>query len=132
MFKAKDIMTSEVITVDVYTPIYDAISVLVRNNITGLLVLDEDMHLAGVLSEKDVLKLLYNVQDHAGAVEEFMTPEVVQFDQEDSLLDICDCFIKHHFRRVPIMHNGKLVGVISRRDIIRYITQLRRKDTKPE
>ena len=91
MFKAKDIMTSDVITVNNNTPIYDAIRILVRADITSLFVLNNDMKLIGVLSEKDVIKLLFNLEDHAGCVKEFMTTDVKAFDKEDSLMDICDC-----------------------------------------
>jgi CBS domain-containing protein len=86
------------------------------------------MTLASVIPEKDVLKLLYDVKDKPGKVEDFMTEEVFSFDQEDSLIDIAECFIKNNFRRVPITSEGKLVGIISRKDIIKYILQLRHKD----
>ncbi|MBW8038804.1 MAG: CBS domain-containing protein [Planctomycetes bacterium] len=131
MFKAKTIMKTEVITVKKDTGIYEAIRIMVENNITGLPVVNDDMSLAGVISEKDVLKLLYNIEDQPGEVENFMTKGVVTFGQDDSLIDITECFIKNYFRRVPIMANGKLVGIISRKDIISYILKLRHKDKQP-
>jgi len=128
MFKAKDIMTTELITADRHTSIYDAIRILAENNITGLPVVNEDMSLAGIISEKDMLGLLYNIEDKPGNVENFMTEQVVFFDQEDSLIDIAESFIEGNFRRVPIVNDGKLVGIISRKDIIAYILKLRHKD----
>jgi CBS domain-containing protein len=127
MFKARTIMKTNVISIDKGTEIYDAIRIMVENNVTGLPVTNEDQTLAGVITEKDVLRLLYDSEDLPGTVEGFMTREVTSFDQEDSLLDIVDSFINNHFRRVPILDEGKLVGIISRKDIIAYILELRHK-----
>jgi CBS domain-containing protein len=129
MFKAKDIMKTGVITVSRKTPVYEAIRTLVENNVTGLPVANEDMTLAGMITEKDVLSLLYNIEAHAGKVEDFMTKGVVSFNEEDSLIDITECLIGNSFRRVPITAHGKIVGIISRKDIIAYILKLRHQDT---
>lgn len=128
MFKAKTIMTTDVISVNRQTPIYEAIRTMVDNNITGLPVVNDDLSLAGVVTKKDVLKLLYNIEDKPDKVEDFMTKGIVSFNQEDSLIDITECLIKNYFRRVLIMAQGKLVGIISRKDIIAYILKLRHKD----
>ncbi len=128
MFKAKDVMKTSLITVDRHTPIHQAIRVLVENNITGLPVVNDDMSLAGIISEKDMLGLLYNIEDKPGNVEDFMTESVICFGPEDSLIDITESFIESNFRRVPIVEEGKLVGIISRKDIIAYILKLRHKD----
>ncbi len=128
MFKAKDIMHTDLITVKIKTPIYDAIRTLVEHNITGLPVINDDNSLAGIISEKDMLKLLYDIEDKPGRVEDFMTENIHTFEPEDSLIDLCDCFIKNQFRRVPIVENDQLVGIVSRKDLIRYILELRHKD----
>ncbi len=128
MFKAKDVMKTNLITVGRQTGIHEAIRILVENNITGLPVVNDDMSLAGIISEKDMLGLLYNIEDTPGNVEDFMTDNVVFFNQEDSLIDITESFIASNFRRVPIVTEGKLVGIISRKDIIAYILKLRHKD----
>ena len=131
MFKAKDIMKGDVITVKEQTPIYEAIRILVEGNVTGLPVVNDEMNIVGIMTEKDVLALLYNIEDRMGKVEDFMTKEVVCFDEEDSLIGIAECLIKGNFRRVPITSQGTLVGVISRKDIIAYILKLRHKDKAP-
>ncbi|MHC4073161.1 MAG: CBS domain-containing protein [Planctomycetota bacterium] len=125
------------------TEIYDAIQMLVDHNITGLPVVDDDMTLEGIITEKDVLPLLYDIEARPGKVEDFMTKEVAFFDQEDSLINIADCLMTKqedsliniadclmtkHFRRVPITSGGKLVGVVSRKDIIACILKLRHTD----
>jgi CBS domain-containing protein len=102
---------------------------MVDKNITGLPVLNDDGSLAGVITEKDALKLLYDIEnDNQGNVEDYMSKGIVSFNENDSLIDITDCLIKNNFRRVPIMSKGKLAGIISRKDIIAYILKLRHKD----
>jgi CBS domain-containing protein len=131
MFDASTIMTKTIISVKKDTDIYEAIRILVENNITGLPVVNDDMTLAGIISEKDVLSLLSNAQDKPGNVEDYMTKDIITFNEKDSLIDIADCFINHHFRRVPILSDGKLAGLISRKDIIKFILHLRHKDNTP-
>ncbi len=126
MFKVKDIMKTEVITVKRETDTYEAIRILVENNITGLPVVNDDMTVAGIISEKDVLRLLYDMEDKPGHVEDFMTEDVVSFDKEDSLIDIAESLIKNDFRRVPILEDGKLIGILSRKDVIACILILQR------
>ncbi len=132
MFKAKEIMKTGVITVKKETGIYETIRILMENNITGLPVVNDDMTLAGIISEKDVLRLLYDMEDKPGNVENFMTKDVITFDQEDSLIDIAESLIKNDFRRVPILEEGKLIGILSRKDIIAYILKLRHKDKESD
>jgi CBS domain-containing protein len=129
MLKAKDIMTENVVSVKKDMPIYEALELLAKYNITGIPVVREDMILVGVLSEKDVLRLFYAHEDEEeGTVNDFMTQPAVHFDEKESLLDICDCLMNNYFRRVPVTSGGKLVGIISRKDVINYILQLRAKD----
>ncbi len=125
MFKIEDIMTKDVITVNKETTIQEAIRIIVENNITGLPVVDKKMQLVGIISEKDVMILMCNVGSRGGKVEDFMTRKVVSFDKEDSLVEVCDCLLKNHFRRVPIIAGPKkkLVGIITRKNIVRSILE---------
>lgn len=118
---AKNIMKCGLLTVKRGTPIYEAMEILAARNITGLPVVDDYMNLEGILSEKDLLKLVYSPQAKPVSVEEFMTEDVVSFEQDDTLFEVCDCLMNNSFRRVPILNQGKLVGIISRADIIMYI-----------
>lgn len=126
MLRAKDVMTKDVITVKKDTPVYEALKLLEKHDISGIPVVEDDMTLAGVLSEKDALGLFYDKgEGERKTVYNFMTPHPFCFDGNDSLLDVCDFFMKNLFRRVPITSNGKLVGIISVRDMIGYILELR-------
>lgn len=128
MAKAKDIMSTQVISVRQDEDIYEAIRLLASQEITGLPVVDADGTLVGVITEKDVLALLYTMQDKPGVVRDYMTETVVCFDQEDDLVQVAETLRTHNFRRAPILDQGRLVGIISRRDIIRHMRELRRED----
>ena len=126
MLKAKDIMTEDVISVKKDTPIHEAVDILAENQIAGIPVVEDDMTLIGILSEKDVLSLLFFYgQDEKRTVNDFMTQPAIHFDEDESLIHVCDCLTNHDFRRVPITSKGKLVGVVSRADIIECIRHLR-------
>jgi len=126
MLKAKDIMTKEVISVKKDAPIFEAVELLAKNNITGIPVVEDDMTLLGVITEKDVLRLFYVSKDAENkTVSDFMTQPAVHFDENESLPDVCDCLIHNLFRRVPVTSKGQVVGIISRPDFINYILQLR-------
>ena len=117
---ARDIMKCGLITVQRQTPIHEAIEILATRNITGLPVVDEYMNLLGIVSEKDILKLLYHPEVKPGNAEDFMTEDVVSFNHDDSLFDVCNCLLNNNFRRVPILNQGKVIGIISRTDIMVY------------
>ena len=128
MLKAKDVMTKDVISVKKETPIYEAMELLVKNEITGMPVVDDDMTLVGVVTEKDCLRLFYADEDEKNkTVRHFMTQPAVHYNENDSLQSICDFMMINYFRRVPITSKeGKVVGILSRSDIIVHILQLRR------
>jgi len=116
-------MTTDVIVVKRQTPISEVIEILLESNITGLPVVDDDMTLVGIISEKDVLSLISVPEDDSTKVEDFMTKDVVSFEQDEDLIAICECLVQNDFRRVPILSERKLVGIISRKDIIKYILE---------
>jgi CBS domain-containing protein len=124
----KDIMTTDVISVKRTTPIYEALELMARHDISGLPVVGDDNSLIGILSEKDVICLLdASEEEEEKTVNNFMTQPALYFDEDESLLDVCDFLKKNVFRRVPITSNAKLVGIISIRDVIEFILRLRGK-----
>lgn len=127
MFKVKDFMVSPVVTTTPETPIFDAIRLLSLRCLSGLPVVDEDLQLVGLLSEKDVLHLLSEHEDSLDmTVQDLMTPTPISFESTDSLIDVCDCLVLNSFRRVPITEQGRLAGVVSRSDVIQAILKIKR------
>ncbi|MCK5174170.1 MAG: CBS domain-containing protein [Planctomycetes bacterium] len=125
------VMKTNVVTAEKGTPVIEAIRKLVKHSFSGLPVVDRDNRVVGILTEKDVLSLAIRVDgdpdgsDATGLrVEDLMTKEVVTVEAGESVTALCNCLIKNQFRRVPIVANGKLVGIVSRRDIIAHILNL--------
>ena len=126
MLKAKDIMSKNVVSVKTDTPIFEAVKILVEQNISGLPVVEENMTLAGILSEKDVVDLFYESEKaEKETVNDYMTDPAVYFDDNNALVNICNFLIKNIFRRVPITSDDKLVGIISIKDVLCSVLQLR-------
>lgn len=122
MLNARDIMIKDVIVVHQTTPLLDAMRILVEKRISGLPVVDKDEKLIGVITEKDLLRLLVSdVITSQEVVGDYMSLDVQFFSPRDSVIDICEFFIRTNVRRVPIVENGRVMGVISRRDIINLI-----------
>ena len=119
--KAKDIMSRNLITVKKNTSVFEAIQTLVENQITGLPVVESGWVLEGIVTEKDFLRLINEATADEKTVAQVMTTQVISFQEEDSVEDICTSLIKNNFRRVPILKGNKLVGIISRRDVIKFI-----------
>jgi CBS domain-containing protein len=129
MFKARDFMTRSVICTREDMPIYEAIRILSSRNLTALPVVDADLRLVGLVSEKDVLRTLYEKEDRLErTVGDYMTRKIISFDVNANLIDICDCLMEHPFRRVPITEHGRLVGIASTSDAIRAILKLKHQE----
>jgi CBS domain-containing protein len=125
MTAAKNIMTKDVITVKDHTPIREAIEILVEKRISGLPVINDHNELVGLITEKDLLKLIFSGDVDLGIVEDYMTREVVALDEESDLLDVCEYLINMNYKRIPILNGERLAGIISRRDMIKYILDMK-------
>ncbi len=132
MLKVKDVMTKDVISVKKETPIYEAMEIMRKKDITGMPVIEDDMTLVGVITEKDVLRLFYADGDEKNqTVGFFMTRPAVSYRENENLRSVCDFMMINYFRRVPVVSKqGKLVGIISRPDIINYILEQKRQNAE--
>jgi len=124
MLTARDLMQTNLITITAETTAVDVINILGEKKLTGLPVVNDVGNLIGIITEKDVLRIAYQIisgsydpKTHK-TVGDMMITEVITFDAEDNLADICQCFMNRPIRRVPVVEDGKLLGIISRRDII--------------
>jgi len=125
MLEAQDIMTENLVYIKKNSPVVDALRLLSKHNITGIPVVEDDMTLIGIISEMDVLRLFHTFEDEKDRpVNDFMTQPAVHFEKEERLLDICYFLSKNPIRRVPVTSNGKVVGIVSRSDIVKSILAL--------
>ena len=126
MLRAKDVMSTNVISVKEDDPIFDAVKLLVENNISGLPVVDDDMKLTGILSEKDLVNLFYEQEEaDSKTVGDYMTNPAVSFEDNNALLNVCNFLLKNIFRRVPVTSGGRLIGIISVQDVLKTVLQSR-------
>ncbi len=119
----REVMATGLVTVNPATPIFQAITMLLKNRISGAPVVDDAGKLVGVLSEKDCLRVFANEaffsQNAGGPVSDYMTTNIQTVDPDDDVFKTASVFLKHSFRRLPVVEDGRLVGQISRRDILK-------------
>lgn len=147
--KAKDIMTTKVITLKKEMGVKEAAEVLLNNGIGGAPVIDEEGKVIGMVSESDLImedvKLHFPTFVHLLSgiiyleslksfeeklkkavgvkVEDVMSKKVITVSEETSLEDIATLMIEKKISRVPVVKEGKLVGLVSKRDIVKTIAR---------
>jgi CBS domain-containing protein len=120
---ARDIMSTEIISIRKGTSIEDALKLLVNSRITGLPVTDEAGKMVGIFSDYDVITQI-NAQGEPKP-ETFKKPihystDVKSIGEKTTLEEILQLFVESRFRRLPVINReGKLVGIITRRDLMK-------------
>ncbi len=122
-------MASRLITFRPETPIHAAIDTILKRKISGAPVVDADYNLVGMLSEVDCLKILvensYSSQPNTGSlVSEYMSKNIITIDASKTVVDAAYIFVKQGIKRLPVLEKGKLVGQISRRDVLRAVQNM--------
>lgn len=145
--QAQDIMVKEVITVHQDATIAEIAKVLYDNDISGVPVVDDEGLLAGIVSEGDLLHketsprlpdfvnvlgaiVYYNGVERynddfkkltAAQASAMMTKPVITVSPEAEIDSVVKLMLEHHIKRIPVVKDGKIVGIISRRDIIKLL-----------
>lgn len=125
--RVKDYMTRRLTTLEPGAGILKAVQVLIKNDIAAAPVVDGDGALVGILTEKDCMRVVLNAcyhSEYGGTVADFMTTEVESMNPEDSIADAARRFLDKRYHRYPVMDNDRLVGVISRRDLLRALGEV--------
>jgi CBS domain-containing protein len=124
MIRAKNVISKKITTVTEGVNLKHVMRLLSENKITGVPVVSEDMHLLGIITEKDILKaLLYGKDVKSKTAGELMTTHLITFEEDEDLMTIFKTLVEGSFRRVPILSNGRLTGIVSRRDIINFLSE---------
>ena len=125
--KVKDYMAKKLVTVNPNTNVVEAMDLLLSNQVSGTPVVDAEGNLVGVLSEADLLHVIIQdsyYDESIGIVGDYMKAPVETVDANMDIYALAEKFTKEHRRRYPVVHQGKLVGQISRRDVLRALTEL--------
>ena len=123
----KDYMARTLVTFKPDTDVLDAVHSLVKHRIAGAPVVDDAGNLIGMLSELDCMKIALHAGYHGdwgGPVSDYMSDGVETVDADMSIIDLAQVFIDSKYRRFPVMENNRLVGQISRRDVLRALEYL--------
>jgi CBS domain-containing protein len=119
MLAARDLMNSDVVTISPETTVAGAIDVLMSHRVSGLPVVDAERRVLGVITEFALLAIVYDPNVATDPVSQHLTKEVISVDADDRAKAVADLFILHRIRRVLVKQDGRLVGLISRRDLLR-------------
>jgi CBS domain-containing protein len=126
MLSARDVMNSKVISISPETTVAETIDILIEHGISGMPVVDADNHILGVVTEFAVLAVTYDPSVAADPVSRHMTKDVITVASSDPITKVADLFIIHRIRRVLVVQDGKLAGLISRRDLLKTATSCHR------
>ncbi len=129
--KVADYMSRKLVTFRPETSVLEAMSALLEHKISGAPVVDAEGNLVGILSEVDVMAIViqdsyYN--ESAGIVADYMQSRVDTVEPECDIYALAERFHQEHRRRYPVVKNGKLVGQISRRDVLRAARDFMRRE----
>jgi CBS-domain-containing membrane protein len=153
--KASDIMVTDVITVKPDGNVLHVADLLLTNRISAVPVVDDAGKLVGMVSEGDLLRraeagtghdrawwlqLLMGreilaaeyLKEHSRKVSEVMTRDVISATPDTPVADIATLLERHRIKRVPILRNGKVVGLVSRANLIQALATFRKKAPLPQ
>lgn len=131
---ARDCMPGLLVTLRPDMEILEAARILVEKRISGMPVVDNIGNLVGVLSERDCLEVVLRAGYNGtagGRVDEFMSRDVQTVELDTPVVEIAERFVAGHVRRFPVMNSGRVVGVVSRRDIIKKLEDIQTPESKP-
>lgn len=124
-----DLMSSCFVKVSPQCSADEALNILDRHEATELYVTDKLGRLLGVLPDYEVIKTQLSGEAHEATVEQLMSRGVPVFKPESDAAEVARLFRDARFGRFPVVNAGRLVGVITRADIVRLMAVLRRIDT---
>lgn len=114
--KVGEIMTRDVASVLDYTPARQVAQLLAQRRISGLPVVDVDGHMVGLVSEYDLI-----AKPEARTARDLMTRDVISVTEEDTVEAVRQLMLDRKIKRVPVLRDQTLVGIVSRADLVREI-----------
>jgi CBS domain-containing protein len=119
-----DFMVGDPFTVSPETEIRRVVQLLIEHDLSGALVTDEAGDVVGVITERDCIAVAAEAGYYGhwgGPVSRFMSSPVESVTASDSLVDVATRMVQSPYRRFPVIDDGRLVGLISRREVLRAI-----------
>jgi CBS domain-containing protein len=145
--KAKDVMTAPVVSIEPGAPVLQAVQTMLQRHISGLLVIERDGNLVGMVTEGDFLRRIETgtqhrrprwfeflvgpgrlaneyTNFHARKVKDVMTREPLTVNEETPIEQVVDLIEKHRIKRVPVVRGRHVVGIISRANLLQALASL--------
>ena len=124
-------MTTNVISFTPEQEVQEVIDIIIANKISGAPVLNSKKELIGIISEKDCLRLIidnayHNLETSLRQVSSYMSKDVKTVSADMDVVDVANKFLLSNFRRYPVVDNGKFIGLISRRDILKAAKEVKK------
>ena len=122
-----DYMATDLVSFAPDDDIVEAMRELLHRQLSGAPVIDQHGDMVGILSQKDCFSIVYHTayhQDWGGKVRQYMSSPVEHLESDCSVVDAADKFLHSSFRRFPVLREGRVVGLISRHDILRALDEI--------
>ncbi|MEO9483601.1 MAG: CBS domain-containing protein [Ekhidna sp.] len=124
--KVEDYMARKLITFKPDQPMHEVVDALMKHKISGGPVVNDDEELVGVISEGDCLKEVVkgkydNMPIFTGLVQEHMAKNVITVSPDLNIFEAAKMFLDKRLRRFPVIHEGKLIGQISQKDVMKAV-----------
>lgn len=116
----REIMSPKVLSVKENTRIHDVASLIVEKKCGGIPILDDNGVITGIVTERDVLKVM-NYQDSPLTVRDVMTPSPYVTSPDNTVTNVAKEMITHRFRRLPVVSEDVLFGIVTAMDIMKYV-----------
>ena len=122
----KDVMTSPVVTVDKTAPANNVAGLMLDNRVGCVIVVDDAGNAIGIITERDLVVrvLAKNISPSGAKAKDFMTSPLVTIDPEAAVTDAARMMSKKDIRRLGVLYKGKLVGIVSSKDILDVMPEL--------
>jgi CBS domain-containing protein len=144
---AADIMTYPALVIDLEAPLLQAIRLMTEHNVSGLPVVSQTGAVVGILTEGDLLRRVETgtegdppgwltsllrpgrdadlyVATHGRRVSEVMTSDVITISEDAPLQDVVKLMQRHHIKRLPVIRDGRPIGIVSRADLVRRVGEV--------
>ena len=128
MITVKQVMSTPVASIAANALVEDALDLMLEKRVSGLVVVDDDDRLVGVITEFDTLMLLTQSPEEFRLVEpvaRFMTTQVQAIDEDQSIEIAADIFLRQGMLRLPVLRDERVVGVLCRSDLVNSIRERR-------
>ena len=121
---AREFMVTDLVTLSPEMKVHEAMGLFLAHDISGAPVVDAHGNVVGMLTERDCLQVIYGAsyyKEPGGSVAESMATKIETIEADTDLAQVIEMFLRSPFRRFPVLDGTRLVGQVSRRDILRAV-----------